>query len=113
MFAGRADNLLCILVHLRIIVLFLGILVLCLGETATNRNRIEFVLADAPIQYFLTACFRIEGPFPFLLHDRNGKREIIITHYESGVIWILLVYLDGVLFLRLGSEGDSPILVHN
>src|SRR6516162_6291822 len=113
MFPRRADDLLCILVHLRIIVLLLGILVLCLSETTTNPNRIEFVLADTPIQYFPAACFRIKEPFPFLLHDRNWKREIIITHYKSGVIWILLVYLDGVLFLRLGSEGDSPILVHN
>src|SRR6516164_9939076 len=97
MFPRGADNFLCVLVHLRIVVLLLGILVLRLSETTTNRNRIEFVLADAPIQYFLTACFRIKEPFPFLLHDRNRKREIIITYYESGVTWIFLVYLDGLL----------------
>src|SRR5437667_305036 len=48
-FPGRADDMLCVLVHLRIIVLLLGILVLCLDKTTTNLNGIQFVRADPPI----------------------------------------------------------------
>src|SRR5439155_21770343 len=48
-FSWRANDSLRVLVHLGIIVLFLGILVLCLDETTTNLNGIQFVGADTPI----------------------------------------------------------------
>jgi hypothetical protein len=46
---GRAEDMLCVLIHLGITVLLLGILVLCLDETPTNLNGVQFVGADAPI----------------------------------------------------------------
>jgi len=49
MFSRRADDSLCVLVHLRIIVLFLGILVLCFVETTTNLNGVQLVSADTSI----------------------------------------------------------------
>src|SRR4030095_1306316 len=61
-FSWRADDSLRVLVHLRIIVLFLGILVLCLVETTTNLNGIQFVCADTAIQYLLTAYLGIKRP---------------------------------------------------
>src|SRR5215510_8441022 len=113
MFPRCADDLLCVLVHLRIIVLLLNILVLCLIETTTNRNGIEFVLADAPIQYFLTACFGIKEPFPFLLYDRNRKRKVIVTYQNNGLIRIFLVCLDGHLFSGLSCKFRCTVLVLN
>src|SRR5262249_9680336 len=76
MFSRRAEDTLCVLVYLRTIMLFLSILMLCLNETTTNLDNVQFVSADAPIQYFLTARFRIKRPLAFLLHDRDGKRKI-------------------------------------
>ena len=49
MFSRRANDSLRVLVHLRTIVLFLGILVLCFRETTTNLNGIQFVGTHAPI----------------------------------------------------------------
>src|SRR5205814_9680243 len=48
-FAKRAEDSLRVLVHFGVIVFFLSILVLCLDETTTNLNGVQFVLADAPI----------------------------------------------------------------
>jgi hypothetical protein len=49
MFARRANDSLRLLGHLRIIVLFLGILVLCLDETATNLNGAQLVGTDTSV----------------------------------------------------------------
>src|SRR5439155_18683504 len=48
-FPWRAENMLGVLVHLRITVLFLGILALCLDEATANLNGVQFVGADTPI----------------------------------------------------------------
>src|ERR1044072_2706130 len=73
-FSWRADDSLRVLVHLRVIVLFLCIFVLCLVETTANLNSVQFIGADTSIQYFLTTYFCIKGPLAFALDDGNGKR---------------------------------------
>src|SRR6266699_3677684 len=70
MFPGRADDALCVLVHLRTIMFVRRMLVLRVIEATTNLNSIQFVRTHAPIQYFLTAYFRIKKPLSFLLHER-------------------------------------------
>src|SRR4029453_2500348 len=79
MFPRRADDSLRVLVVLRIVVFFLGILVLCLVETPANGNRVQLVGTDTPIQNFLTAGFGIEVPLALSLHDWNRKREIVVS----------------------------------
>ena len=49
MLPRRAQDTLRILIHLRTVVLFHGILVLRLDEPATNRNGVQFVGADTSI----------------------------------------------------------------
>src|SRR4029450_462460 len=110
-FSWRADDSLRVLVHLRIIVLFLGILVLCLVETATNLNRVQLVSADTSIQYFLTTYFGIKGPLAFALHNWNGKRKIIVTHQENGTVRILLIQFNRVLFLCLFGKSSRAVLI--
>src|SRR5438094_5122444 len=113
MFSWGADDSLCVLVYLRIVVLFFSVLVLCFDETTTNLNSVQFVSPDAPIQYFLTPYFRIKVPLPFALHDRNRKRKIIVTHHENGAVRIFFIYFNRVLFLCLGCERQRPLFVHH
>src|SRR4030095_9727110 len=91
MFPRRADDSLGVLVHLGIIVLFLGIFLLRFVETTANGNRVQFVGTDTPIQNFLTASLGIEVPLALALHDRDGKRKIIVTHRENSVVRILRI----------------------
>src|SRR5262245_3135175 len=111
MFSRRAKDTLGVLVHLRTIMLCLSVLVLCLDEPTTNPNNIQFVRANAPIQYLLTACFRIKRPLAFALHDGNRKGKIVVTYKENSAVRIVLVYFRRTLFLRLGCERERAILV--
>jgi hypothetical protein len=48
-FPRCAKDSLCVLGHLRTIVSFLRVLVLCVVETPANLNGVEFILANTPI----------------------------------------------------------------
>ena len=43
MLAGSADDVLCVLIHLRIVMLLLSIFMLCLYEPPTDRDGVEFI----------------------------------------------------------------------
>src|SRR6266550_4095350 len=113
MFPRVAEDILCVLVYLRTIVFFHGILMLCLDETTANLDGVQFVRADASIQDLFTAYFRIEEPFPVLLHDRDRKWEIIITHYQNGLIWTFLACLDRHFFFCLVCKFRRSLFVHH
>jgi uncharacterized membrane protein len=88
MFPCRANDSLGILVHLGIIVLFLGIFLLRFDEATANGNRVQFIGADTSVQNFLTAGLGIEVPLALIFDDRNRKREIVVSHRENSAVRI-------------------------
>src|SRR5207342_1698357 len=102
-----------VLVPLRTIVFLQGIFVLSLDETTTNLNGVQFVCADAAVQYFLAADLCIKKPLSFLLHERNRKRKIIVAYQNNGLIRIFFVCVDRHFFFCLGCKFRSTIFVLN
>src|SRR5215510_4190001 len=94
MFPRVAQDILCVLVHLRTVMFLHRILMLRFDEATANLDGIQLVGADASIQYFFTADLGVEKPFPVLLHNWNRKREIIFTYYQYGFVWSFLAGFD-------------------
>src|SRR4029077_12260238 len=88
MFPRCANDSLGVLVHLGIVVFLLSIFLLRFDETTANRNRVQFVGADTPIQNFLTALLGIEVPLAVLLHDWNRERKIVVSNRENSAVRI-------------------------
>src|SRR5438270_11736154 len=79
MFPWRADDSLCVLIHGRIIVLFLGVFFLCFDKAVAHLDRVEFIGADAPAQNLIAAGLGVEVPLSLIFDDRNRNRKIIVT----------------------------------
>src|SRR5262249_30756497 len=56
---------------------------------------------------------RVEKPFPVLLHDRNRKREFIITHYQNSLVRSFLACLDRHLLFCLVCKFRRSLFVHH
>ena len=111
MFSRRADDLLRVLIHHRVIVLIGGIFVFVLNEAAANLDRVQLIRSDAPEQDHFAAGLGIEIPFPTSFHDRDGQRPVVIADQERGAIRVLRIHLDRMLFLGLGHKLSRAILV--
>src|SRR4029077_15973682 len=111
MFSGSADDSLRILIHFGIVVLFQSVFLLRFHESATDRDRIQFIRSDAPVQNFFATNLHIEHPFSLLLYNRNRKREFIVTDRNDGAVWIFWIHSDGILFLRLGGKRDGFVFI--
>src|SRR6059058_3721746 len=72
--------------HLRFVVLLLGVLVLCFDKTTTNLNGIQFVRADPPIQYFLTAYLCIKGPLE-ICRASPGRTRVVLRQNHDKSQW--------------------------
>ena len=54
-----------------------------LDEAATDLDGVQFIPADAAVEQFLTARFRIEKPLPALLDERHGERPAVIAYLQK------------------------------
>src|SRR4030095_11107817 len=88
-----------------------GVVLLCLDEAATNRDRVQFIRADATVKYFSSAFLRIKGPFAVSFYQRNGKRKVIVADRNAGAIRIFLIDLDRQLLLRFLGKDLRFLLV--
>ena len=90
----------------------IGIFVLRVDKTTTNLNRIQFVRANAPIQYFLTTCFRIKKPFPFCFTIGIGRGKSSFPTERMARFGSFLSSQPH-FFLCLGCKLGRPFFVLN
>ena len=91
LFSGRADNSLSVLIHFGIIVFLQCVFVLGIHIVSANLKGIQFVRADAPVEYLLSTSFGIEEPCSILFHNRNRHRPVPVSYNKNGPIRLFRV----------------------
>jgi hypothetical protein len=92
------------LVHTDAVAASERVVLLCLDVTATNRDRIQFIGADAAEKELLTAGGCVERPPTRSLHDWNRKRPVLVADEEERSGLVFRVQGDALLLADLRDE---------
>src|SRR4030095_6803184 len=101
--AGRTDDLLRVLVHTVALAALERVFLLCLDVTATNRNRVQFIGANAAVEELLAAGCGVERPPTRSLHDWNRERPVLVADEEERP-GLFLVQGDALLLADFRDE---------
>src|SRR4030095_5282379 len=102
--AGRTDDLLRVLVHTVALAALERVFLLCLDVTATNRNRVQFIGANAAVEELLAAGCGVERPPTRSLHDWNRERPVLVADEEERARLVFRIQGDALLLADLRDE---------
>src|SRR6185436_16058355 len=95
--ARRTDDLLRVLVHAVALAASERVVLLCIDVTATNRNRVQFIGANAAVEELLAAGCCVERPPARSLHDWNGERPVLVADEEERSGLVFRIQRDALL----------------
>ena len=84
-----------------------------IDESMANFDRVQLILSDAAVDYFLVADLRVKSPFSVVLIDWNRHWKVIVPNHHDGSVMVMGVLFDHHLFLCLFGKGESAILIHD
>src|SRR6516162_454396 len=111
MFSGCADGSLSVLVYFGTVMFFESVLLLGLHIASANRDGIEFIRTDAPVQDFLAPSLGIEQPHSIPLNDWYSHGEVVISDHQDGAVRVFRIDSDRVFLPRLGGKLRRDVLV--
>src|SRR6185369_1114760 len=99
------------LVHGRAIVLLERVLLLRFDKATTDLDGIEFIAPHTAISQFLNAGRRIERPPAVLPHEWDRKRPVVLPDQDYGVVPVLGIDRDRLLFVREVRKGVRDVAI--
>src|SRR5580704_6487017 len=111
--SGGADDFLCVLIYLGVVMPFQSIFLLGIHIAAADFDGIQFIASDATVQNFLAARRGVKEPYSVSLDDGDRQRPIFVSHHKSDAVRILGIDNNGVFLVSLCSKRNSDVLVPN
>ena len=111
LFAGRADDALCVFVDVVEVPTSKSIFVLGFDEAVTDLDGVQFIGADAAVKEFLLAGLGVEGPFAVDLDDGYREGPVLVADDDEGSRASFWIDDDFCFFFGLGGESQGSLAV--